>query len=59
MKEIDKDFYLVEEIASKLRISKMTVYRYIEAGKLKANKLGKEFRISTEDFADFLEKTKV
>ena len=52
------DFYLVEELAEKLRVSKMTIYRYIKAGKISAYKLGKEFRISKEEYNKFLNKAK-
>jgi len=53
-----KEFYLVEELAKKLRVSNMTIYRYIKAEKLKAYKIGKEFRIDKKDFQRFLDKTK-
>jgi len=53
-----KEFYLVEELAKKLRVSNMTIYRYIKAGKLKAYKIGKEFRINKEEFQRFLDKVK-
>jgi excisionase family DNA binding protein len=36
----------------------MTIYRYIKAGKLKAYKIGKEFRIEKKEFQGFLDKTK-
>jgi excisionase family DNA binding protein len=36
----------------------MTIYRYIKAGKLKAYKFGKEFRIDAQEFTTFLEKSK-
>jgi excisionase family DNA binding protein len=52
-----KDFYLVEELAEKLRVCDMTIYRYIKAGKVKAYKIGKEFRIEKKEFNKFLEKT--
>jgi len=52
------EFYLVEELAKKLRISNMTIYRYIKAGKLKAYKIGKEFRIDKDEFNKFLNKVK-
>lgn len=51
-----KEFYLVEELAEKLRLSNMTIYRYIKAKKLKAYKLGKEFRIDKKEFNNFLNK---
>jgi len=53
----EKEFYLVEELAHKLRVSNMTIYRYIQAGKIKAHKIGKEFRINKNEFANFLIKT--
>lgn len=53
-----KEFYLVEELAEKLRVSKMTIYRYIKAGKLMAHKIGKEFRIGKEEFNTFLNRVK-
>lgn len=53
-----KEFYLVEELAKKLRVSNMTIYRYIKAGKVKAYKIGKEFRIEEAEFNKFLDKVK-
>ncbi|MFH1462157.1 MAG: helix-turn-helix domain-containing protein [bacterium] len=53
-----KEFYLVEELAEKLRVSNMTIYRYIKADKLKAYKIGKEFRIEKKEFDKFLDKVK-
>ncbi len=51
------DFYLVEELAEKLRVNKMTIYRYIKAGKIKAAKIGKEFRIGRGVFDGFIERS--
>jgi len=53
-----KEFYLVEELAKTLRVSNMTIYRYIKAGRLKAYKIGKEFRIDKKEFNKFLDKVK-
>lgn len=47
-------FYLTEEVAKMLRVSKMTIYRQIKTGKLKAYKFGKDWRISNEDFEAFM-----
>jgi excisionase family DNA binding protein len=44
------DFYLVEELADKLRVNKMTIYRWIKSKKLAASKIGGEFRIARTDF---------
>lgn len=56
--EKQKEFYLVEELAEKLRLSNMTIYRYIKAKKLKAYKLGKEFRIDKKEYNKFLNNCK-
>ena len=51
------DFYLVDELAEKLRVNRMTIYRYIKAGKLHAHKTGKEYRIARAEFDRFLKAT--
>lgn len=53
-----KEFYLVEEVAEMLRLNKMTIYRYIKAGKIRVHKMGKEFRISQSDLNSFLNSAK-
>lgn len=54
----EKEFYLVEELAAALRVSNMTIYRYIKKGKISAYKIGKEFRIGKAEFQAFLQKVK-
>jgi excisionase family DNA binding protein len=54
----EKDFYKAEELAKSLEVNIMTIYRYIKASKLKAYKIGKEYRIEKKEFDDFLEKVK-
>jgi len=54
----NNNFYTAEELAKELRVNIMTIYRYIKAGKLKAYKLSKEFRIDKIEFQRFLDKTK-
>ncbi len=53
-----EEFYTAKELADKLRVNIMTIYRYIDAKKLKAYKLGKEFRIDKKEFDSFLNKAK-
>ena len=53
-----KEFYTAEELAKKLRVNIMTIYRYIKARKVKAYKIGKEFRIDKDEFNKFLNKVK-
>lgn len=58
MRKLDrKDFYTAKEIAELFSMNVMTIYRYIKAGKLKAHKIGKEFRISRAEFDRFLRAT--
>lgn len=54
----EKEFYTAQELADKLRLNVMTIYRYIDAGKLKAYKLGKEFRIDKSEYTSFLNRSK-
>ena len=53
-----KEFYTARELAEKLRVNIMTIYRYIGAKKLKAYKIGKEFRIDKTEFNNFLNRVK-
>ena len=53
-----QEFYLVSELADSLQVSHMTIYRYIKAGKIRAYKIGKEFRIGKREFNNFLNKVK-
>lgn len=52
------EFYTAKELADKLRVNIMTIYRYIGAKKLKSYKIGKEFRIDKKEFDSFLNKAK-
>jgi putative molybdopterin biosynthesis protein len=54
----NKEFYLAQELADKLRVHIMTIYRNIKAGRLKAYKIGKEFRIEKTEFERFMNKAK-
>ena len=56
--KIKEQFYTAKELADRLRVNIMTIYRYIKAGKLKAYKIGKEFRIDKKEFNSFLKKVK-
>jgi len=52
----EKDFYTAKELADKLGLNIMTIYRYIDAKKLKAYKIGKEYRIEKNEFEAFLKR---
>jgi excisionase family DNA binding protein len=48
-------FYTPQEISDMLRVNIMTVYRYIRAGKIKAYKIGKDYRIDEKEYKKFLQ----
>jgi putative resolvase len=52
------EFYKAEDLARDLKVNIMTIYRYIKAGKIKAHKIGKEFRIDRKEFERFLNTTR-
>lgn len=51
-------FLTVEQVAQKLQIHWQTVLRFIKAGKLRAVKLGRGYRIDPDDLAKFVEQLK-
>lgn len=55
----EKEFYTAQELAEKLRVNIMTIYRYIKANRLEAYKFGKEFRIKKEEFERFINNAKI
>lgn len=44
----------VAEVASRMRVSKMTVYRLIHAGELPALRVGRSFRVPGKAASDYL-----
>lgn len=52
---MENKFYSVDEIAELIKIHPKTVQRYIREGKLKANKVGKSWRVSGHDLSTFTE----
>ena len=53
-----REFYTAKDLAEKLQVNIMTIYRYIAGKKLKAYKIGKEFRIDKKEFNRFLKSVK-
>lgn len=52
--EMDLKVYTVKEVAEMLRVSEMSISRYIKSGKLKAIKVGKMYRINEKDLKAFI-----
>jgi len=48
-------FLTVAEVATLMRVSKMTVYRLVHSGELPAVRVGKSFRVPEKAVHDYLE----
>lgn len=46
----------VAEVARRLRVSNMTVYRLVKSGELSAVRIGRGYRIREDDVRKYLEK---
>ncbi len=55
-KVIKDQFYTIQEAATMLKVAYLTIYRWIQSGKLSALKAGKQYRIKEEDLIKFLKK---
>ena len=51
-------YYTTQEIADMLKVAYMTVYRWIQAGKLEAYQVEKHYRIKESDFQRFMQANK-
>jgi excisionase family DNA binding protein len=54
----EEKYYTIEEVAKRLKVAYLTVYRWIQGGKLCAYKFGKQYRITRLDFESFKKKSK-
>jgi len=52
--EIDKDWLSVGDICDYMGVSSYVVTRVLRSGELPAVKMGREWRVSTRDFEDWL-----
>lgn len=48
------EYLTIEEVAKLLRVSYLTVYRWIKANKLSAYKAGKQYRIKKSDLDEYI-----
>lgn len=53
-----EEYFTINEVAKKLKVAYLTVYRWIQANKLKAVKAGKQYRIKKEELDKFLKEYK-
>ena len=49
-----EQYYTIEETAKMLKVVYLTVYRWIQSGKLRALKAGKQYRITKTDLDQFM-----
>lgn len=49
----------VAEVATVMRVSRMTVYRLIRRGQLKAIRVGRNYRVREDDLSQYLESSAV
>ena len=52
---MDEKYYSVDDISNMLNLHPKTTRRYIQSGKLRATKVGKQYRVSGHDLSVFLE----
>jgi excisionase family DNA binding protein len=50
----DDSYYSIEEVAKLLKVTYLTVYRWVQAKKIVVLKAGKQYRIKKEDLDNFL-----
>lgn len=55
---MSEPYYTVEKIAEMLSIHPKTIQRYIREGKLRANKVGKGWRVTGHDLSVFMEQNR-
>ncbi len=50
----NESYFTIEEVAIRLRVVYLTVYRWIVSGRLKAVRAGRQYRIAKSDLHDFI-----
>ncbi|MFT4082177.1 MAG: helix-turn-helix domain-containing protein [Nocardioides sp.] len=53
----DSRFLTVAEVATMMRVSKMTVYRLVHSGDLAAVRVGRSFRVREDDANAYLQRS--
>jgi excisionase family DNA binding protein len=52
----DERLLTVQEVATRMRVSSMTVYRLIKSGELRASRVGHSYRLRTAEVDAYLER---
>lgn len=53
------DLLNLSEVASRLKLTKLTIWRYVNDGKIPAYKIGRELRVKSSDLDHFIESKRV
>lgn len=53
------NFLTVQEVAKRLKLSELTIYKYIKGGNLEAIEFGGHYRVSIPSFRNFINDHKV
>lgn len=56
---MEEKFYTIDQIAEMLELHHKTIRKFINEGKLRANKIGKQWRITGHDLSLFMENNNV
>lgn len=51
----DIEVYTLKELEALLQVTRRTLYNWIKSGKLKAVRIGKEWRVTKDTLEEFLE----
>jgi len=54
----EEEYYSIKEVAQKLKVAYLTVYRWIKLKKIPSYKLGKQHRIKKLDLEKFIMENK-
>ena len=57
-KKLKDQYYSIDEVANMLKVAYLTVYRWIQSGKIKALKVGKQYRIERFELDEFMNRQK-
>ena len=52
------ELYTLQEAADILKVSRQSVYNFVKDKRLKAAKVGREYRVTKEDLKEFIESQK-
>ena len=58
-KNKQEQYYTIEEVSKMLKVAYLTVYRWIQSGRLTSKKAGKQYRIRKEDLENFISRKEI